>query len=398
MTFAELKQIFAQRLGDPQLIFWPEAGDLLKDALREWQAMTGWKTETRTLSVGTQRWYRLDTLSGLANPPETDVVAGINAALMEPSGQFSTLGITNALNRRTHQMVLESQCRLVLGQYTYPANANSYALPSSLIDLYRVSAGSRLLVSVDEWSVRNFSLGSSGTPESYRLRSKALSLYPRPSTNTVIDTLETSSDGANQVPANFLPYLRWAVLADVLSTDGQGYDPVRAAYANQRYQLGVELLKVGSRLISVRLNGANIPTTAVTDLDLFFPLWQSSVDDYPQEVAVAGFNLIGFDRVPFSPVSVELEVFADAPLPANDSATVDIWPEHVAAVLDLAHHNALFKCGGEEWAAGQEFYNRALSIAQEHAHQRQAKVLFDSTLKEQSRREDISNPQRRNDG
>ena len=46
------------------------------------------------------------------------------------------------------------------------------------------------------------------------------------------------------VPDEFEPYLKWGVLADMLASDGQGCDPGRAAYCEQRWQEGIELARL----------------------------------------------------------------------------------------------------------------------------------------------------------
>src|ERR1700728_1288315 len=46
------------------------------------------------------------------------------------------------------------------------------------------------------------------------------------------------------VPADWVPYILYGVLAELLSSDGQAFDPVRYAYCAQRYEEGIELAKL----------------------------------------------------------------------------------------------------------------------------------------------------------
>lgn len=46
------------------------------------------------------------------------------------------------------------------------------------------------------------------------------------------------------VPDDFTPYILWGTLAELLSSDGPSFDPVRAQYCHQRYNEGVELCRL----------------------------------------------------------------------------------------------------------------------------------------------------------
>lgn len=47
-----------------------------------------------------------------------------------------------------------------------------------------------------------------------------------------------------QVPDDFAHYIKWGVLADALSKTGPAHDPTRAAYAEDRFEEGIELAKL----------------------------------------------------------------------------------------------------------------------------------------------------------
>lgn len=46
------------------------------------------------------------------------------------------------------------------------------------------------------------------------------------------------------VPDDWTPYVKWSALSLLLSADGEGFDPQRAAYCEQRYMEGVELARL----------------------------------------------------------------------------------------------------------------------------------------------------------
>lgn len=45
------------------------------------------------------------------------------------------------------------------------------------------------------------------------------------------------------IPDDLVPILKWGVLADMFAKLGRGHDPDKAAYAETRFQLGIELVK-----------------------------------------------------------------------------------------------------------------------------------------------------------
>ena len=75
---------------------------------------------------------------------------------------------------------------------------------------------------------------------------------------------------------------------------------------------------------------------------------------------------------PIDTISVDL--VRNAPIPANDSAYVQLGREELDAVLDYAQHLAAFKQGGQEFQATMKHYSnfRRLALVR---NQRLAAVL-----------------------
>jgi hypothetical protein len=46
------------------------------------------------------------------------------------------------------------------------------------------------------------------------------------------------------IPETFSWAITWGVIADLLSSDGEAFDPKRANYAESRYEQGVELCRL----------------------------------------------------------------------------------------------------------------------------------------------------------
>jgi len=57
-------------------------------------------------------------------------------------------------------------------------------------------------------------------------------------------TTLTGAGVALSIPDDWTPYILWGTLAELLSSDGQAFDPLRAQYCSRRYEEGVELARV----------------------------------------------------------------------------------------------------------------------------------------------------------
>lgn len=65
--------------------------------------------------------------------------------------------------------------------------------------------------------------------------------------NLLYVALATTLTGAGvafTVPDDWTPYILWGTLAELLSSDGPSFDPVRAQYCSRRYQEGVEMARL----------------------------------------------------------------------------------------------------------------------------------------------------------
>lgn len=61
---------------------------------------------------------------------------------------------------------------------------------------------------------------------------------------TALGTALSNTGVAFTVPDECVPAIKWGVIADMLGKVGRGQDPVRAAYAESRYQEGVEAVRL----------------------------------------------------------------------------------------------------------------------------------------------------------
>lgn len=115
----------------------------------------------------------------------------------------------------------------------------------------------RCLTEVDTWELDN---GMRNWPTDRdvpiawwetTLPQQQIGLAKTPSNNGTIGLLYvalaqalTGAGVAFAVPDDWTPYIMYGTLAELLSSDGPAFDPVRAGYCNQRYQEGIELARI----------------------------------------------------------------------------------------------------------------------------------------------------------
>jgi hypothetical protein len=133
-------------------------------------------------------------------------------------------------------------------------------LPSDSLEVLRTvwnEAGTRnVLIRADKWTLDNGAVGwetTTGTPVYYSEdTSSALGaeVAPTPSVPGTLElviiaapTLEKRCSSIN-LPAIFTPYIKYGVMADMLSKQGEANDPQRATYCESRFSEGVELAKL----------------------------------------------------------------------------------------------------------------------------------------------------------
>ena len=169
------------------------------------------------------------------------------------------------MNDRIKRFVSETRIALVhetlpsvVDQKLYDLND----LDDDLIDLHRVAwldtAGrSYELQRRDKLSfdllLANWG-NTSGIPMGYSIVTEpqmTIQVIPAPNVDGVFDFLYTavttvvSNTGVTiPLPADFCPYIKWGVLADMLKKDGPAHDMPRSDYCEQRFTEGVELAKI----------------------------------------------------------------------------------------------------------------------------------------------------------
>lgn len=180
------------------------------------------------------------------------------------SGLWTITEVVNYINLRTYRFLLESgllQRRTTLAAI---AGTPEVDLPTDLIDIKRVAwitqAGAigelprEDLEQVDAWIPDWETTGASAAPSVYAQApepSLQIRLVPVTTQDGTVDLTYVARPPAMTnncdifpLPDEWVPYVKYGVLADMWSKEGEANDPERAAYAEQRYGEGVALARL----------------------------------------------------------------------------------------------------------------------------------------------------------
>ena len=405
ITFAQSKAQLAEILGDPANVFWKdgELGIYIKEALRTWGSMSlYWRDRGAFTTSSGNPWYVLPTvLPSLLGYTVTDLdlVREMEYQLLEPATgatwtgtpMFSVQDLVNALQRRRNQFRVEvGMCTQHSQSFLGPPADGRFALSDSVIDVRRLAwqtlgdTAWQTLWREDEWAFGAASAmtwpQNPGTPQSYSIATEpplSVQLNPYPSANGTVDLL-TVNAGADLdptiptllgIPDDFAWVVKFGALADKLGEDGPARDPLRSEYCESRWDEGIQLAKIYTSIMQLRVNDMPIYTTSVQEFDSGNYAWQSQ-SGRPNVGALSGFNVLalagdgatGFG-VPDAAYGISADVVRRAIVPVADGDFLQIGREQLDSILRYAEHLAAFKMGGEEFAATKTQYQGMLKAA-----------------------------------
>lgn len=428
ITNGALKTQLANQLGDPGNVYWPadELGLLLAESLRTWQALTGfWRDRGQFGLTPLVPFYDITVqLPALLayTVTDQDLVGAIQYHLLEPklvSGWSGTemwtlADVTAAIQRQRNQLLHDTACRVVRDNTIVVGAGNGRVdLPAATIDIRRAAwvgaDGTVTPLRRSDPLVRG-SLSSSLTPATPRTFSVAsepvlrLELIPPPLDNGTLDLLlvQSDTDLAPQtsatvlnVPDDYCWIIKWGALADLLSKDGPGRDPQRAAYCRNRYTQAVDLLRTMPLIVAAEVNGIPRIPSPMSSLDCT-PGWQTTTG-VPRIPAIAAANMIAVYPVlpnDGSSGSVTLDVICNAPIPVDDGEFVQLGKEQLDAVLAYAEHLCLFKQGGANFYFSARLLNDFIRAAGVYNKRLAAQSRYRETTNRQSTAETGPNPAR----
>lgn len=421
-TYAQAKTLLANRLGDPDKVFWTdeELGFYIKDALQHWSLLAQyWKDFDTFNTTSGQPFYKLSTQTDLRayTLTDTDLIKIIQYHLMEPatgtswtgSEQFSYQQVLDAIKRQRDKLLLETAAALQFDLVNSASPPVDHVqIDESVIDIRRVAwlpadGTYSTLRQRGPVSRRSFNPRAAYTPSIPTTYAKAnqpyVSIELSPPANTsgqlhiITGRSKGSLDGQGttlDVPDDFIPTLKWGVIADLLSSE-KAADYARAEYAESRWQEGISAARLSPVLWSVRINEKDTSVTSLLELDSFRPNWQNT-QGTPYSVAAAGSDLIALSPVPDDVYGLLVNVTRRPILPTLDSEWLQIGQEYIDILLDYCIHLACFKQGGDMFGSTGAQLSAFTSAAAAHNNRLQAQDLDTLSMSDQSSREERWRP------
>jgi hypothetical protein len=224
---------------------------------------------------------------GVATAPtytvtDQEVLGNVQTSLLEPNTQSTTQAWQSGIYTQAQALqFLNNRHRKLIGDTLatcsilyQPALAYTpyVALPQTLSTIRRVAWANRdtplayiELPPSDAWEqdhgYANWPSLVARQPGAYmddHLPSLTIQVVPQASNDGEIELtfsiLPAELDGIGAAPGNmgnplsipddYSPYLAWGVRADLLQSEYEGNDPVRAAHAQARFEEGIELLRL----------------------------------------------------------------------------------------------------------------------------------------------------------
>jgi hypothetical protein len=389
-NFSDLKAALAERLSDPAMVYFvdTELGLLLNQALREFNSIAKIFRDRGTfVTVAAQPFYDLTT--SLQNGDgelflgytvtSAQLLQAAKYLCIEPNPDndtdftdgFSLTDFNNSFTQRRNQFLLETGITISqpTAQVVVAGEGRVVVTDDSIIDIRRATwtdldGNVTQLLRQDAFASLAFSPSwpqSSGTPQSYSIYPDpllTLQLIPPPVDNGTL-TLQTISSGS--LPDDFMPYILWGVLGDMLRSPGPLQDSLRAEYAEARFKEGVIVGKQFATVLTAYINGVPVSVESIFNFDTFQPSWQ--VSGAPAQVGLLGSNLATVAPVADGVYSVLLDCVRNAPQLVSDTDTVPIGREYLDTILDYAEHLAMFKQGGAEFQATLPQYDAFVKAA-----------------------------------
>lgn len=439
------------RLYDPTFQQWTktELTGYVVEALQTWNALTSfWRAEMAFSMVPSQWWYDLRTVPGTIIPytgTQYSLISQIQNHLLEPptpaawsgTGQFSLSDLLAALQRRQDDVLGVTGCTVT--QSTVGAFIGSrIVLPDTAIDILRVAwlpapglgYSNKILRQSDMLAERAFNpyyTTKAQTPPSVWMQNAEPpasfdvdSASPVPGLYDVLSINAgpkwvAGTNATIPIPTDWCWMAKWGALADLLSRESNSKDALRAEYCRRRYAEALRILNGGPTVLAARLQNIPIALDPVRNGDDFRAGWQAETPGYPTAIFIAG-NMVAFAPAPngaqiWSPAnypwgpsgilwqstgggqySGTFSVVQNAPIPAVPGDYLQVSRDNFDTIIDYAHHLAMFKAGGSEFAATVAMYQAFQQKAAQYNGKLKEMGFFSMTQQELGNAEEQRNP------
>lgn len=201
------------------------------------------------------------TVCSLMSEIQEHLLETVNGGVTWSSGLWTTTEVVAYFNHRISRFLLETGVIQVRSTQPVTAAGNPFQdLPTDLIDLRRAAwtngSTTTVLPRIDSFQADIWESGweSGGSPQASMLvpeRSLELRIVPQPDADGILDLTYvrnappiTNDCSIMPIPDEWTPFIKWGVISDMLSKEGEANDPQRATYAEGRWEEGIALAKL----------------------------------------------------------------------------------------------------------------------------------------------------------
>jgi len=210
-----------------------------------------------------------------------------------------------------------------------------------------------------------------------------LQISPPPANAGTLEALTVDSltlDLANpaqtfNIPDEWAHALKYATLSDLFSTESQNTDPLRAQYAEMRYQQSRVIAADARSIMRVLSNNVPLALDSLQALDAGGPYWRNQSGP-PQFCAGLYDMLVLSPGQVASPTGLGIDVVQSAPIPATGSEYIPLGAEDLDNLLDYVTHILAFKCGGNEFKQTFSGYDGFVEAAADRGRINAAKIRY----------------------
>ena len=425
LTWNEAQAELSSRLSDTAQSFTvsAEVPLYLAMAMSFWNSLTAYFVAEFPVNLTpplASNWQQANGSGSPRQQTQTDVslYTLIEYMLLEPptggtwtgTPQFNMQMLAQAVQGRRDECLQIGASNMVEIDLPIAANANRVTLPDNALDVRRVrfvpTTGSPVtLERGDAESFRVFTpsyLQSNLSPLRYDVISGpplAITLDSSVPVAGVLQTLIMEAEAVPNPPAatplgipdDYAWVPLFGALYDLLSSQEESLDLVRAKYCSERYAQGLELLRKAPWLLEARVNGVASAIASSISADRFNRNWQTNAAAFPQ-IVTAGTDLYAVSPTPTGATSVVLVVVGNAPIPTSGVQDIQVPRDVMDAILDEAEHLACFKKGGAEFVASIALHESFLATAKRWDKRGRMEGVFPTVLRSDTPREDVQQP------
>ena len=440
LTLAQAQTQLAQRLNDPNMIFWTEAEltFYISQSLRIFNSLTWtWRADFQ-YNDPINLWNSLGSLPGsprLRTLTDTYCYTEMEYMLLEPpsggvwtgTSQFNISVMSQALQRRRYEIIQITNCNQSLSaDIPLVPNTIRTELDDQTIDVERV----RYLAApynpgigygqggYGQWGYgglfypypvtlyRDDTIGNEfyeaplyqlqpGTPQTFSLSSEPplswqVDIPPdQPGTYEAIvlqsgAPFNPPTPTLIGIPDDFVFVLEFGALADLLGQESESTDHERADYCMKRYQEGLELMLKTPWIGLGKVNGVAVSIDSIYAMDQYSVDWDNNPSGFGPVIVAGGVDNIA------APLAqgIGVTVLGNAPILDSTGTWVQISRPMADSMFDLAQARAMFKCGGGEWKAALELEKRALQSCEAERVRLMSQGAFSDFFDERGRQQE----------